>query len=837
MPKLLRNRPLLFVFIVLSVLVPRAWADGGTAGVPMDGLLCWLDAGDKDTLQLNADKVAGWRNKAPGASDTFIAEEGRQAQYDPRPGSGVRPVLRFDGYNDVLRDLAFGRQAEQWTLAVVAAPYKGGGGVCSACPRDGHDYDPGFTFDLFQSGARFEQLSVEGAGRIGGAQDQLQRDFAYGGLHVMIVERDNTEIRLFVDGVQEAARSVNPATTIMDELRIGARHYAGRECAFFKGEIATVLLYGRMLSAPERSTLEATLSVPPEECGKGERLLVELNKEAVAHRMVAPRLLHAWPSIPAFESAQAATPGFKSVAALPIRDDLAEAIRLCVRHLNNLYDADRDQEPFFYSNLRVDGTGEMHHSVEIGIPHVVGRCLVGCMTAELYAGIPFPADGLAILERYLKSSFDNPNHLNSYYDPKQDNKRCIEFHNMREGLFGLWALTAGRHSAWARETAHAMLETLDKMTDDQGHWSLGRAKALGMEGICFGVTIPNATRMVDPLLAFYRATGDELALKLAGLYARAGLRELFEEDGRFAPMERSSGHVHSITSSLSGITDYAMVSKDDAMLAACRRIMNHGVPDYFSSWGWGDEVFPEHPANEVSRGEINQTGDVIRTALLLGDAGYPEYYETAERFLRGMLLPTQHREDELRGYMRENEHPASDAERDVLQRTIGGYAMQLPNDRMREGDWPLSTLDITSGAVHALSECWRHRVTTRENGCFVNLLFSAETEDVHIESGLPKAGSLRFVMKTAKPLAIRIPRWVDTASLTVQLNGTKRVWEVEEGFLRLGALQPGDEGRIGFDVPCKEESEVVDGITYTTTWVGTQLIGVSPRGTVSPLPF
>ena len=49
--------------------------------------------------------------------------------------------------------------------------------------------------------------------------------------------------------------------------------------------------------------------------------------------------------------------------------------------------------------------------------------------------------------------------------------------------------------------------------------------------------------------------------------------------------------------------------------------------------------------------------------------------------------------------------------------------MQLPNDRMAEGDWPLQTQDITSGQVHALAACWRHRVTFAGDTASVNLLF------------------------------------------------------------------------------------------------------------------
>jgi hypothetical protein len=327
-------------------------------------------------------------------------------------------------------------------------------------------------------------------------------------------------------------------------------------------------------------------------------------------------------------------------------------------------------------------------------------------------------------------------------------------------------------------------------------------------------------------------------MKLAGLYVQQGLKSIYMEGGRFAPMERSSGHVHSITSSLSGITAYAVKTNNQDMLATCRRIMDVGVPEYFSSWGWGDEVFPEHPADVVSRGEINQTGDVVRTGLMLGMAGFPEYFEIAERFLRGMLLPTQHREQELRAILRDKPNPADDSERDTVMRSVGGYAMQLPNDRMHKGDWPISTLDITSGAVHAMSECYRHR-TTNANGVYrMNLLFDFEDETLALTSQLPTLGRIEFrAKKDVTDLQVRIPKWVDAKTVQIVLGENPVPVILQESYVRVGKVAAGQQGRITFDVPCKREKETVDGTEYTTTWIGNQIIGIQPRGTESPLPF
>ena len=152
--------------------------------------------------------------------------------------------------------------------------------------------------------------------------------------------------------------------------------------------------------------------------------------------------------------------------------------------------------------------------------------------------------------------------------------------------------------------------------------------------------------------------------------------------------------------------------------------------------------------------------------LLFGGYGSPEYYELAERYLRSMLLPTQHRMPELSEFLRDRSQPADDSERRTVERSIGGYAMQLPNDRMREGDWPVSTLDITSGAVHAMSECYRQRTVVQGRTYTVNLLFDYSDDAVDIRSELPWTGRVEFTAKSPiDRIRIRIPTWVDRSTM------------------------------------------------------------------------
>ncbi len=806
---------------------------------PGDGLLLWLDTTDEKSLTLEDGFVSAWTNKA-SSGGALRAEGKNRPKWVARPGA--RPGVLFDGINDALANTAFNQRAETWTLLVVATPYgptAEGGAFCSARSRDGHDYDPGFTIDTYQSSPqRLDQISVEGAGRIGGQQDQLSDDFAWHTPRMILVEREAAEIRVAVDGEPEGKRPISPATTIMDEFRVGARHYDTRERAYFKGEIHTVLLYDRILSLEERGALERQYFV-----SSAEREVVAREMETSATpegpRMAAPKLVKSWPDLATFwtERPEGSLRDYASPEKLPIRTDLKEAIALSMTHLVSLFDADKDMEPYFFANHRVDGTGELLHSVNIGIPHVTGRCLLGVVFANQATGLPIDPAGLEVLRRYAKISFDNPYDMNAYTDPEKNNEKFVEFHNVREGLYSLCALIVHDNDPWARAMSDKVIAMLKRITDERGVWSNALIDKTPMAGHYGGASIPNLARAVEPLLLLYSLTGNRVASDLAGQYARAGMGELYKDDGRFTEWTRSSGHVHSITSALSGITDYAVSGYHLDIEAQCRRVMEAGVPEYHSSWGWGDEVFPEHPANVVGRGEINQTGDVVRTALMLGQSGHPEYYALAERYLRGMLLPTQHREAELRAFMRDNETPKGDAEFEVIRRTIGGYAMQLPNDRMREGDWPLSTLDITSGAIHAMVECYRHRVTQYEGTIKVNLHLDYDGDAVTIKSGLPLEGKIGFTMKKAGVLRIRVPEWCDGLAMQAKVDGAVVAAEVDQGYLVIAGLAAGARGEVTFPVACKVEKETVDGTEYTTTWIGNQIIDIQPRGVVSPVPF
>jgi hypothetical protein len=596
-----------------------------------------------------------------------------------------------------------------------------------------------------------------------------------------------------------------------------------------------------------------------------EKSALQEETEWNLNRMKPAQVVESWRNAEEYLASGRRIHDSADLAALPFRKDIRETVALSVGSLNEHDNLDScrpaplnslDPKPgvpmsaglypelYWGSSCSADGLGSFgpyirDHPLAIGVSHVVGRNLWASLLAEETCGIEMPAKNFDILYRYCQDMYDNPDNLGSFYRNENGFRRGIVCHDLRECFLALLALSRVRGDQWAQEQAQRALITLEKVTDDEGHLSSKLAQEHGLEDRLKGAGNDATTngRLIGPLVEYYQLTHDARALRLAGLYANATLRSTFTPDGHFAPAERSSGHIHSITSSLCGITRYALFTGDKEMVKQCIRIMDVGVPEYFSSWGWGDEVMPDHSANEISRGEINQTGDVTRAALLLGDAGHPRFYEMAERFLRSTLMPAQFREDDLKEFMHENESPDGDNQRDVMRRVVGGFSMILPNARSQKGGWPLTTQDIISGAVHALCECYRSRVTFEGNCRKVNLLFDFESDGLSLQSGLPQIGEIRFQTQDSTPLAIRVPTWVDRDSIRVRVDDVPRDVIVSGGYLQIDGLTPGAQGHVTFDVPVRVEKEKVDGTEYTTIWLGSQIAEILPHGEVNPLPF
>ncbi len=509
--------------------------------------------------------------------------------------------------------------------------------------------------------------------------------------------------------------------------------------------------------------------------------------------------------------------------------DLAQRLELASSYIAGMLDKDKQDEPFFHITRREDGTAFAGHAIEIGIPHVTGRALDALLFTEETLKRPAPEPATGVYIRYLYSCFDNPDHLPSYYDPRQDGKRFVEFHNMREGLEGLYWLIKLRDDARARTLAHQMLETLDSITAPEGGYSLPLVEKIGRKEIFRGigaVQTVSSGRLIGPLMKYYRLTGDALALKLAANYSRYVSETAFTAEGLLTDL--AGNHIHSITSTLSGLLDYALCTKDEALVKQVEQVYKVGLREFYSTYGW----CKEQAWLETDQGEVNQIGDLIQVQLALAAARNPAYYAEAEHWMRGGLLPSQVLENT---FVVDNPEPKGDFERDIPARMIGGFGFPTPSAHLQTGHSPINTIDITEGAVQALCEFTHHIITRTELGIQVNLLFSWENELAKVESELPLKGKLTITVKQPLNLLVRIPENFTPGSLEAEREGEAISPQRTGNYLLLPNSQAGATFEVTFAPIRFAKSEFVYHQPYEVQWFGEQAVGISPQKGIYPL--
>lgn len=525
---------------------------------------------------------------------------------------------------------------------------------------------------------------------------------------------------------------------------------------------------------------------------------------------------------------RAADPPTQKDAVMWYSADLRQRLELATTYLGNMFDRDLKDEPFFHLTRREDGTAFAGHALEIGIPHVTGRAIDALFYTEEVLGRPVPKQTEEIYTRYLLACHDNEDHLPSYYDPAQGGKRFVEFHSIREGLEGLTWLIKRRHSKVAAAYARGMLDTLERITDEQGALSLDLVKKAGREGTFRGigeVQTVSAGRLVGALVKYYRVTGEPRALVLAGKYSRHVMATAFTKEGVLTDL--AGNHVHSITSSLSGVLDYAVMVKDEALIEAVRKAYEVGLRENYSTYGW----CKEQAWLETDQGEVNQIGDLVQVQLLLAGRD-PKYFAQAETFMRSALLPSQVLES---GFIKDNPAPKGDFERDIPRRMIGGFGFPTPSSHLQTPHSPINTIDITQGAVQAVCELTRHVITKSDLGVQVNLLFTWENELAKVESALPTEGKLTITVKQPANLLVRIPERIAAGSLRAARDGKPVTGTMVGRYLLLGNGKAGAAFEVRFAPERYDTWEHVYHKPYQVSWFGEQVIGISPVNGLYPL--
>ena len=242
---------------------------------------------------------------------------------------------------------------------------------------------------------------------------------------------------------------------------------------------------------------------------------------------------------------------------------------------------------------------------------------------------------------------------------------------------------------------------------------------------------------------------------------------------------------------------------------------------------------------DISRGEANNTGDLIEAALLLGQAGYRQYFEDADRMLRNHLLASQVVDtswvQEARGY----DNDAETLYGEVARRTRGGFCFGSPNGLISyPGEVYQVNADLVGGALQAICESWEAIARLDGNSARVDLLFSKEDKALSVTCPAPGPDPITLRLNEAKTLQVRIPAWAQPSGVGFQVNNMRRQSAldlVKDGYLTLRSVEAGDLVKIWLPSRRETISEVIDESRYEVEWHNDTVVGIRPPAQFKPL--
>jgi hypothetical protein len=484
-------------------------------------------------------------------------------------------------------------------------------------------------------------------------------------------------------------------------------------------------------------------------------------------------------------------------SSLPVRvrnvnsTSIRDAVSLGCRTMSSVFNRDDHDVPFFLSEVwpQAHLSFYKYHSEA----HVPGRHLNALLNAEEALGIHVDE---TVIEKHARAAFF------SYSGPVPFplNRRTLggkleifHPHNLREGFHALYALVKYRKSPRARDMAERSIAAIQKYWNPDTGWDRDYlTNKLGLE-VPDAPFIVGIARAMGPLVKYYRATGYTPALDLATVLKEKAIAEYFTMTGEF-DAKRFSAHVHSTTCVMSSLAQFADLTKDSTVMERVRIFFEHGLCQVSDEIGWASETAGEPVSDQ---GEVNNTGDILETALLLGSHVEVAYFQRAERILRCHLLPSQLRDV---SWIVDPSNPnGEDGKRDIANRHLGAFGFPAPYGHKPVGADAISfNMDIVGGAVGSLCEAWRSATNFDDSGHRVDLWMDRETPAISIRSPY-NDGLLRVELRKPGKLAIRMPDWLSPHDIASDVINAPHSFQ--NGYLTID--RPPIEKEIRIHVPLK----------------------------------
>lgn len=464
--------------------------------------------------------------------------------------------------------------------------------------------------------------------------------------------------------------------------------------------------------------------------------------------------------------------------------------------------------------------------------HNYGRAVDALLKGEVATGNAASESTIRDLRDVLMEDTDNP--IGFPRTLGQTNP-----HDLREVLQAFTELGAVRDDKAVRARLSTLLDSWIHFTNPDGTWRADliatepSLKHPGFTDYHDGTESPpprSRARSIMALTYLFRVNRDHRALELAQRFVRLARTESFTNDGRLTL--EAGNHTHSITGAVHGIADYGLLVGDLDAIEHARRIFDVGLFPTRSSFGWSIETLTDERV--PGRGEINNTGDMIQTAIILGLSGRPEYFGVAERMIRSHVLPSQwltgqkvYQPDNAPDYAITEFPPDAD----------GGWGFPSPSDRHVPDPLGIGTaiLDVTQGGIQSLWAAMHHGSTRHGRDTRLNLMFSTDRAAAVTSSRLPELGEVTLKMPAEGSLWVRRPEWLPYESMAVSVGDNDlRVRHVEP-WIVTDQLNAGTNVKLCFIPNRQLKTELIYWQRHQMVFEGDTLVEMSPQGSYSPM--
>ncbi|MEI7633219.1 MAG: LamG domain-containing protein [bacterium] len=516
--------------------------------------------------------------------------------------------------------------------------------------------------------------------------------------------------------------------------------------------------------------------------------------------------------------------------------DLDLALSSGIHCMSSILNPDDRDIPYFYCNVM--GRPQMAFDSRLSVGNVTGRTLYALLKAGRAAEINIDP---AVVNKYRKVLIDsyqvvrgipaNPDSQGAPYTT------CWIF-NDGAGFRGLLGLAEFRNDSTAIQYYNDSIANCQAWYINPGYSWQAFQQHFGLAGggtggapAWPGPSMETATYpfRIWSLVKYYEAMGHVPALDMAVNLANVCVLLDFPPNGSISGFD----HGFELVAQTNAVAEVAYVTSNSAMMNLVRARYDNGQGAVISrQTGWVPETISQH--SDV--GEINNTAEVIETALRLGDWGWPQYYQDAERFTRAHLLPAQLLD--ISFINPSPNPPPSDSQYMVRERVQGAYGFPSPYGHMSTQNPYFGGsffMDIVAGGVATVAEVKKNCCRFVNDNHYVNLLFDFENGAIRVQNPYASDGLLTVTLKTPGMLRIRLSSWVDRTTITVSSIGSPLPFSFEPYYLKIASPPVNQPISIKINLPVYYTDEILNGRTITTQWKGDSVLAMMQMG--SALPF